>query len=169
VRTTDIADRVEALQFGPDGDRIIVGTSGAIQWVNASTGSMEHSWAGTGTATFSPDGKRLAIHAIASGADRTTGAVDLINLETKETERSLVCNPGKGRSWLLSIAFSEDGQRVAAGDWNGSVTVWNVADGKPIGGSITAAGGVHCVRFLESNRIITGSEDGLLQIHTLEE
>jgi len=33
----------------------------------------------------------------------------------------------------LRVAFDDEGQRVVAGDWNGLVRVWSVADGKPMG------------------------------------
>ncbi len=33
---------------------------------------------------------------------------------------------------VYAVAISPDGQRVAAGAWDGEVRVWNVADGKPV-------------------------------------
>jgi WD40 repeat protein len=33
---------------------------------------------------------------------------------------------------VYAVAFSPDGNLVAAGSWNGEVRVWNVADGKEV-------------------------------------
>ena len=34
------------------------------------------------------------------------------------------------KDWVYVVRYSKDGKQVAAGTWDGSVLVWNAADGK---------------------------------------
>lgn len=73
----------------------------------------------------------------------------------------------KDNSWLLSLAFSSDGKRLAAADWNGVVTTWNVESSKVVR-DISLPQGVHRVQFTRGYEFVTGCEDGKLRLHSIE-
>jgi WD40 repeat protein len=57
---------------------------------------------------------------------------------------------------VACVAFSPDGKLVAAGTWNGSLLVWNAADGRPIACFSTQS--VMALAFSpDSERIVTAS------------
>ncbi|MCA9175635.1 MAG: hypothetical protein KDB14_14220 [Planctomycetales bacterium] len=161
-------DRVDALEFSPTEDLLLVcSAAGKAKLFHAKSGSLEYSFMGGTHATFSPDGKLLAAVSPESSADKSRGRVDLIDVGSRQVTRTFASPAGKSSSWLLSLAFSPQGKRLAAADWNGSVTIWDL--GSASAGQFESVGplphGVHRVRFIDESRLVTGCEDGLLRLH----
>src|SRR5262249_7519364 len=73
---------------------------------------------------FSPDGTRLA-----SGSTSHDRNVIVWDLETGEPRLRL---QGHTSSKILGVAFSPDGARLASGSLDGTVRVWDAADGRPL-------------------------------------
>ncbi len=70
---------------------------------------------------FSPDGSKL----VTCGRDNRVKIWDLNGALQREIT---------GFSDIVtSVTFTSDGKRVISGDWNGSLVVWNVADGTKVG------------------------------------
>jgi WD40 repeat protein len=76
----------------------------------------------------SPDGRRLAV-------EQGAGRIDLpatIRVWDLETRKELAAFRSAGNSPFRDFAFSPDGNRLAAADYDGGLRVWDVATGKPV-------------------------------------
>jgi WD40 repeat protein len=72
-------------------------------------------------AAFSPDGKTVV-----------TGGLGRVRLWSAATGEQLLTYPTSLKYWVQTVAFSEDGSRVAAGGAGGEVRIWNVDGGTPL-------------------------------------
>jgi WD40 repeat protein len=113
---------------------------------------------GTASVRFSPRGNLLAV------ADRTT--VVLLDMSDPRQPRQIGDPLDTGHGYVLTLAFSPDGKRLAAGSADQAARVWDVSDperpdlvGAPLGGSVDL---VTSVAFDPSGAILaTASEDVL--------
>ena len=64
------------------------------------------------------------------------------------------------------MAFSPDGKRIAAGNSDGTVRVWDAATGRPVGQPMTGhTGSVNSVAFsLDGKLIASGSSDQTVRL-----
>src|SRR5262249_801611 len=116
--------------FAPDGYRVLVASPGRVArlWGLISPGDGVVPAGGrpgeetSGPLTVkSPDGQLLVV--VNTGqAVRVRRAVD----------QEPVSPPLRGEAALTSAAFSPDGARVATGDEEGNVQVWDAHSGKPL-------------------------------------
>ncbi len=65
--------------------------------------------------------------------------------------------------WLLDLALSADGSRLATASEGGVVTLWSTRDATRLG-SVAHASGVTGVAFIEKSRFVTASRDGELEL-----
>jgi WD40 repeat protein len=111
-RIANIAQRVHAIAFNPDGTLVAVaagtpGRSGEVRLFNAQSGELIADLASTTDemldVEFSRDGRRL----LACGADRTIRTFDIA--EQKELLRI-----ESHADWVMAAAFSPDGSKIAS-------------------------------------------------------
>lgn len=108
------------------------------------------------TVFLSPDGKRLAAASF--------GHLQLLNVETRKRGPTLA-----GIAHIVAnVAFSGDGQRLAAVGWDGTVRVWDVASGKSLY-TFQHRERATCVAFHPSGRqLASGSCDNTARIWDLD-
>ncbi|MGI0492686.1 protein kinase domain-containing protein [Alkalinema pantanalense CENA528] len=117
-----------------------------------------HTWAVT-TVAFSPDGQWLA-----TGSDDRT-----IKIWQVDNGKLLKTLPGHGWS-IAALAFSPDGQWLASGSWMPAVRLWQwqqetVFELQEFGEGIHR-NFVHTIVFTEDDRLITGSQDQRIRVHS---
>lgn len=160
-------DRVDSVEFSPSGESLLVcSSSGTSRLYNSSTAKLEYSFTSY-YATFSPDGKSLAMVAPKPSDNKTQGSVELMDLETKVVLKSLTTVVGSKNSYLLSLSFSNDGKQLVAGDWNGTVSVWDMVDGQLLPSPKPLPAGVHRVRFTKPHGLAIGCEDATLRLQAM--
>jgi WD40 repeat protein len=154
--------------FAPDGKSFVISSnSGPVRQYDATSGKLVRDFPGT-RGDFSPDGNIIALASVDRSLVKEATSVDLYRTSTGEKIRTLTSNKGPGPSTVLGIAFSPDGKRIAAVDWNGEVRVWDVATGQMDPTRRSHKGGVLSVSFSpDGNKIASGSEDGTLRLWTL--
>jgi WD40 repeat protein len=132
------------------------------------TGELARVFPGRTTADFSPDGKTIACPSATPSADGNVGKVDLYDLKEGSLVRSYFSERGPSKSSLLCVTFSPDGQLVAATDWNGTVTIWNVETGQRVRTIAEHEAGVLSAAFApDGSMLATGSEDKTLRLWNL--
>jgi WD40 repeat protein len=119
---------VHRIVFSRDGQSLYACSGGAVQVVDAATGTLRRKLAvGTlniGDLCVSPDGKTLAV---ARGkwavVDSDEGVVELWDLASGELTTTL----GKEYGSAICVAFSPDGRTLASGHRNGKIMRWQAA------------------------------------------
>jgi len=96
--------------------------------------------------------------------DTTGGGVQVVNLVDTAgpgTAKLIATLPDPVSRGVNSVAFSPDGETLAAGDANGSAYVWNIATAKPIATlSDPNSAGINSVAFSpDSKTLATGDEN----------
>jgi WD40 repeat protein len=111
--------------------------------------------------TFDQKGCRLAI---GTRLRETSGVLRLVDLETRKEPTVLL----RCKQWFAHVAFSGDGQWLAASCWDrsldpGDAFIWHVAEvDRPFGQAVQLhhTDGVLCTAFSDTGRMIaTASED----------
>ena len=141
---------------------------GPVKLWDVATGELTRIFPGLFRADFSPDGKTIACRVPASAADKTIGRVDLYDLRDGSLVKSFTSEKGPSASTVLCVTFSPDGHLLGASDWNGTVSLWNVATGQRVQIIGLQKGGVHSVAFAPDGRTLaTGSENKTLRLWKL--
>jgi WD40 repeat protein len=135
---------------------------------DVNTGALMRLFPGCHSADFSPDGTMIACPSALASADKTVGKVDLYKLQDGSLVKSLVSEKAAATSFLESVTFSPDGHWLAAADWNGTVSLWNVASGQRKQISVRTSAGVLSAAFTpEGGTLATGGEDKILHLWKL--
>lgn len=150
-------ERVNAVAFSPDGERILTATEDGIAklWKSGNGSVIEtlsHGSQDVNTAAFSPDGQLLA----------TGGKDGAVRVWHGTTGQELAVFEHIGM--VFSVAFSPDGTQIVAGYGDGTARLWHIASGENI---VTFKDGdrVHVVRFTpDGQSIVTGNRAGPLQL-----
>lgn len=169
VRTIKSDDRpVLFVRYSVDGKFLATSSGLGVKLWDVVTGELTRIFPGIHQAAFSPDGKTIVCQAVASPADKTVGRVDLYNLQDGSLVRSFASKKGASASWLTCITFSPNGRLLAAADWNGIVTLWDVASGEVKETITDHPAGVVSVAFApDGATLATGSEDKTLRLRKL--
>ena len=168
MRTIDDDKPTTFLSYSSDGELLVTSSNdGPVKLWDAATGELLRMFPGR-RGDVSPDGQTVACISTRSAADKTIGRVDLYNLADGELLTTLVSEPGAEASWLLCVAFSPDGRLLAATDWNGIVSLWNVATGERQQVNVSHTAGVLTAAFSpDGATFATGSEDETLRLWKL--
>ncbi len=166
IRTFDqsLTSWVQSVNISPDGQQIAVGTNDKVHIFNIADGSRTGTLDTSGvSAVFSPDSKHIAIA-------ENLPVIRIWNIATREIIHTL---PGHG----LSIAYSPNGELLAAPGWNnqGMVTfqgaetfpttvdgdkviqLWNTDDGSPNRALRGHEGQIHSIAFSSDNQFVVSS------------
>lgn len=171
---SDSSNHCTNLEFNPDGKLIAAAFfgEGTVLW-NSRSGELLHRFKNEGRhAVFSPDGKTIAT---AGGEDRQPQEVVLRNVSTGKVIRRLP------ETWyaISRLAFSPDGLQLAVTAnkdrtepgprVTGSVTVWEVANGRQLKSSL---GPIENMAYSPDGELLaTGSRSEVKVFHarTLDE
>ena len=169
-----LKETVGSVAFSPDGERIVTagyrdGNRGGAElkvW-DAKTGTLLLDLTqpvpdprGTrfgergGSVAFSPDGARFV-----AGGVRNNGVGTKVKVWDARTGEVLVELKGTTDA-VLSVAFSEDGKRIATGNYSKTATVWDAETGTALVELKGHTGNVNSVAFRsDGKRIGTGGGD----------
>jgi WD40 repeat protein len=169
LRTIKSDDKpVQFLQYSIDGRFLATSAGMAIKLWDVSTGHMARIFPGRHCAAFSPNGRTIACQTERPPADKGVDKVDLYNIEDASFVKSFLTDKGTSANWVTSITFSPDGRLLAATNWNGTVTLWDVASGQRKLTLTDHHGGVLSAAFSPDGRMLaTGSEDKTLRLRKL--
>jgi eukaryotic-like serine/threonine-protein kinase len=146
----------------PDGRRIIARTRPRTLTVWAPEGRKVaeiHLAAPPGCLACSPDGRSFAFGC--AGTNQITRQTHVCALDTGKTVFVL---EGHGRP-VSAVAYSPDGKRLASGDVDGAVRVWDAVEGKLEKTLPGLAATVTSLAFHPDNqRLAAGAQDGTIRV-----
>jgi len=157
-------DRVNALQFSPDGTRLAAGggdpsRSGDVSLWDVESGNRMATWNDLHgdsvlTLAFSPDGTRLA-----------TGAADKLVKVTEITSGQPVWTLEGHTHHALGVAFRADGRVLGSAGGDAAVLLWDLQTGERIRKVTGWTKEVTGIRFLGAGAgFVTSSGDNLVRL-----
>jgi hypothetical protein len=169
LRTIKSDDKpVQFIKYSVDGRFLATSAGMAVKLWDVSTGELARVFAARHCADFSPDGRTIACQTASPPADKSVDKVDLYKIEDASFVKSFLTDKGPSANWVTSIMFSPDGRLLAATNWNGTVTLWDVASGQRKLTLTDHQGGVLSAAFAPDGKTLaTGSEDKTLRLRTL--
>jgi WD40 repeat protein len=155
-RTGQYSEGVPALQFMPDGERLVIATNrrgGIAVWtrdgekLHESKVHTAHAW----DLAVSPDGH----WAISGSADHTFAIWEA-------TTAKLVHHSPTQATWVTAVAISPDSKTVAIGDYYSNIRIWDIASCKPLldirVDQKQHMKAVHSLQFSRDGRYLVSSE-----------
>jgi WD40 repeat protein len=169
VRTISDDKPVTFVTYSVNGKYLATSSNeGPVKLRDVATGELIRMFPGVSLAAFSPDGETIACQSAVSSADKSTGKVDLYNVRDGSLVKSFVSKKGTSASWLLCIKFSPEGRLLVGTDWNGTVTLWDVATGDRRQTHMDQPVGVLAAAFAPNGATLaTGCENNMLRLSKL--
>jgi WD40 repeat protein len=142
-----------AVTFSPDGKNVVTGSSEGVNFWDTTSASSDPIFTiqdGAGTVRFTSDGARLA-----------TINNSVVRLWDAKTGRELFTLSGH-TGWVMDIAISPDGNRLASASMDGTVKIWSLEPGQEV---VSMAGsGIRSAYSPNGKRLAQETADGALQI-----
>lgn len=161
-------DSVRSVTFSPDGRKFATNNQTATAKVyDAQSGTLLNtfdgqSWGGEDLA-FSPNGQLLATRTL-------DGNIELWDLQANKLVRTLAVQEETVQATtfdpeIISLAFRFDGKIIAAGNYDGTVVLWHVADGTRLQTLQTRSDNINSLAFSPDGRILLmGSGNGTIEL-----
>ena len=159
---TGHTELVNIIEFSPDGKIIASGSKDkTIKLWNVQTGKLIHTFTELQRPfAFSQDGKSLI--GINETKSNTQGVKRLVQMWDTSTGQLI-----KTLSWnniVYSLSYSPDGNKIAAGGYDGTIRLWDATTGESIKTFRTHTEAVYIVQFSpDGNKIATASWDNTMQ------
>jgi len=126
LQRVDATNRLEGLFFAPEARELVAlhATDGRLEWFDTATGRrtrvLTNGHDSVSSAALSPDGKWVLI-------GETAPRLRLVKLESG----GVTLLPSDMGS-VMSVAWSADGQTIAAGTFEGFIKLWNARTGREV-------------------------------------
>jgi WD40 repeat protein len=163
----DKFDKVNSLDFSPDGKSLLVGSGltgvyGRAALFNVQNGELIREFVGhrdvVFSAKFAPDGRSIAT----AGYDRN---ILIWDVATGEILKTLTGHNGA----IFDLAFSPDGQTIVSACADETAKVWNVSRGERIATLGEPEGEVYAVAITpDGQQVIAASSDNRIRVWSLQ-
>jgi WD40 repeat protein len=156
-RTRDFSDPIDSVAYSPDGKRLVVCMSNGLQVWDAGLAGDHEALAiqdTMGSVTFSPDGTQLA--AISGSTAKLWDAA---------TGRQLMVLPGH-TGWVIDVAFSPDGKRLATTSFDQSARIWSITPGQET--AIVPGDGLRVAYSPDGKKLLTDAAGGKARLWNAE-
>jgi WD40 repeat protein len=154
-------DQMHSVEFSPDGRQLLTTRDNHADLWNLADGSKVRSFEHNGvirTASFSPDGKRVATASL----DRTAR---IWNAETGEA----LSAPLRHDLSVVNVHFSPDGSLLATASADGQARLWNAATGHLAAPGLRQRGPVWNAVFSPDGKLVaTCSKTGAVQLYDVQ-
>jgi formylglycine-generating enzyme required for sulfatase activity/WD40 repeat protein len=174
-------EKINSVNFSPDGKKLLTSSgerhgnykdtdANHLKMWDLSTGKelvgfFNKQKGSATTATFSPDGKKIASISEENNDKNKIFSIKIWDAATGKELQTLK----EHRSYVTSISYSPDGKKIASGSWDNSIKIWDAETGKKLQTLTGHTSWVTSVSFSpDGKNIASGSWDKIIKIWDAE-
>ncbi|RLT20861.1 MAG: hypothetical protein DWI28_00430 [Planctomycetota bacterium] len=178
---TGHTEKINSVNFSPDGKRLLSSSSGSFGNDKNNDANHLKMWdLSTGkelvgffnkqkgiitTATFSPDGKKVASGSEERNIEKRVYSIKIWDAENGKELQDLTGHSSR----VTSVNFSPDGKKIASGSWDNSIKICDAEIGKELQTLTGHTSWVTSVSFSpDGKKIASGSHDKSIKIWDAE-